>query len=296
MSTGPRAARAQRVQSGIRCALRSSTCVALLAAVALVLPAVAQGALPQPVYFFADTAEPINSRNPFVIRPKGFLMFQDGQWVLERLHWTGWGSRVAQATGISSASNDIPNAAQGKRIKTSAHVTLSSPGRFRGHEVYRCFKLTIRAYPRSDQNLCLGHAHNLYLLEPVKHVAPAPHVSNPQEFRVGLMTGTMTCAVAAEGSICQGVPTVPEGTDPLVQVAKLQPSGQLTSCSEYEAMPRSTCFEGNFGDPIPSLHPGQASTVGPFTCKVLNTGVECTVTATGKGFLITPGSVTQIGG
>jgi len=42
---------------------------------------VAQGGLPQPIYFFTDTATPINSHNPLVIRPSRFLLFQSsGNW------------------------------------------------------------------------------------------------------------------------------------------------------------------------------------------------------------------------
>lgn len=41
---------------------------------------------------------------------------------------------------------------------------------------------------------------------------------------------------------------------------------------------------------------GKVITVGVFTCKVLETGVECTVTETGKGFVIPPETVTAIGG
>lgn len=107
----------------------------------------ASAKLPQPIYFWSNIGEPIgNSRffhNPLVVRPPGFVLFQDGQWGLQDMHWTGWGSPVAHATGVSNSSNDIPNAAEGKRIKTWAHVTLSNPGRFQGHEVYRCFNLTV---------------------------------------------------------------------------------------------------------------------------------------------------------
>jgi len=56
------------------------------------------------------------------------------------------------------------------------------------------------------------------------------------------------------------------------------------------------CFEGNVGEGTPTLSAGEVDTQGPFTCKVLATGVECTVTATGKGFVITPEAVTEVGG
>jgi hypothetical protein len=173
----------------------------LIAALALglALPAIAQGAVPQPIYFFTDTAEPINKRNPLVIRPSGFLMFQDGSWVLERLHWTGWGSSIARATGVSNASNDIPDVASGKRIKSTAYVTLSNPGRFRGHEVYRCFTLSIPSFPPSDQHLCLGHppgaSPGFYILEQAKQPAPAPAPATPSrlEFDAAAAGGGFEC-------------------------------------------------------------------------------------------------------
>jgi hypothetical protein len=115
-------------------------------------------------YFFTDTATPVDAHNPLVVRPSGFVLFQDGQWVLEGLRWTGWGSSVAHATGLSSSSNDVPNAAEGKRIIQQAKVTLSKPGRFQGHRVYRCFRLTIPASPKSKQYLCLQHVGSTYLL------------------------------------------------------------------------------------------------------------------------------------
>jgi hypothetical protein len=155
----------RRLRSSIGFGMMAPSCVAFAAILAFVLPAGAQGTLPQPIYFFSDTATVINKQNRLVIRPSGFLMFQDGQWVLEGLHWTGWGSRVARATGVSNSSNDIPDAASGARIKVPAQVTLSNPGRFRGHEVYRCFRLTVPSSPASDQHLCLGRVGSLFLLK-----------------------------------------------------------------------------------------------------------------------------------
>ena len=45
----------------------------------------------------------------------------------------------------------------------------------------------------------------------------------------------------------------------------------------------------------PNFTVGRFVTVGRFACKVLESGVECTITATGKGFPITPESVTGVG-
>ena len=78
-----------------------------------------------------------------MIKPKGFPIFLDGQWVLEKLHWTHWGAKVTRATGVSNSSDDKPDAAHGKRIKTKASVTLSNPGPWRGHTVYRCVAVKV---------------------------------------------------------------------------------------------------------------------------------------------------------
>jgi hypothetical protein len=282
----------------IRYRLKTPTCAGLVAVIALLLPAVAEGGLPQPIYFFSNTAQPINKQNPLVIRPKGFLLFQDGQWVLERLHWTGWGSSVARATGVSSSSNDIPNAAEGKRIKTWAHVTLSNPGRFQGHEVYLCFTMTVPP-PASDMHLCLGHAHGIYILEPTKQPAPspapAPATPSRSEFGAAAAGGGFECNMSYQRDDEKAACVSHTGGEGVLfqQLATLQPNGQIATCSQHGT--ESRCEIGNLGV-VPTFQPGKVVTVGPFTCKVLETGVECTVTATGKGFLMTPESVTEVGG
>jgi hypothetical protein len=121
---------------------------------------VAQAAIPQPIYFWgsvaAEISAPGQSLQREVIRPSLIFLFADGSWDIEQLHWTGWGSSVAHAKGISSSSNGIPNLAQGKRIKTPGQVTLSSPGQFRGHEVYRCFTLTVSPSAPDEQRRARG--------------------------------------------------------------------------------------------------------------------------------------------
>jgi hypothetical protein len=123
--------------------------------------------LPQPIYFWASVASTIRAPGllplPEVVRPSGILLFADGSWDIGHLHWKGWGSSVAHASGISSASNGIPNVAQGKRINTPGQITLSHPGRFFGREVYRCFALTVQP-PATDLHGCLeGHGGYYYL-------------------------------------------------------------------------------------------------------------------------------------
>jgi hypothetical protein len=268
-----------------------------------VMATCAQAALPQPIYFFTNTQQPINSSNPLIIRPKGFLIFQDGSWVLEKLRWTGWGSSVARATGISNSSNDKPDAASGKRIKTWVKVTLSNPGRFQGHEVYRCFTMTVPP-PASSMYLCLGHANGVYIMEETTHASPKETAPKPAGKRVEFYTGKgVNCAMIYEpgprGShgiqqaACGSRQAPPPGGEAFVQQVGLSPSGQVTKgCDGPEP---AKCNPGNAGI-APTFATGKVTTVGPFTCKVLEAGVECTVTPTGKGFLITPESLTEVGG
>ncbi|HWF72931.1 MAG TPA: hypothetical protein VG186_06285 [Solirubrobacteraceae bacterium] len=122
---------------------------------------------PQPVYFWESVAATISAPGqvpqPEVIRPKLIFLSADGSWDIEHLHWTGWGTSTAHATGISSASNGIPNEAAGKRIKTPGSITLSRPGRFHGREVYRCFKLSVPS-PATSVHGCLQGHGSYYLI------------------------------------------------------------------------------------------------------------------------------------
>lgn len=115
------------------------------------------------IRFFAFFLNVINAHSQLVVEPTGLALFADGQWVLEGLHWTGWGSPVAHATGISSSSNDIPNAAEGMRIKTSAEATLSSPGSFLGHRVYRCIDVAVPPPANFGGRKCLKRTGSLYI-------------------------------------------------------------------------------------------------------------------------------------
>lgn len=155
------------------------------------------------------------------------------------------------------------------------------------------------AESRETGGAIAGCAHNharIRLYRTNGKPGPPSAPSNPTEFRARLAGGTFGCAVNENAeALCTGVPSTPEGGTPFVQVARLQPDGQSTGCVEH-GLADTHCFSGNLGDPVPYLSPGQQSSVGPFTCKVLEASVECTVTATGKGFVITPTAVTEVGG
>jgi hypothetical protein len=118
-------------------------------------------------------------------------MFADGSWALENLKWTDWGTNVAHATGISSASNGIPNQAQGKRIKTKAKVTLWNPGNVLGHRVYRCFALTLPKQV-SSMILCLKNSHGwIYLTTNAKPPGTAPCASRQLVISLGTLSAAL---------------------------------------------------------------------------------------------------------
>jgi hypothetical protein len=68
---------------------------------------------------------------------------------------------------------------------------LSSPGVVLGHEVYRCFQLTVPSYPSSDQHDCLGHHASFYGYLPAP-AAPKPAPSAKQGF-FGTPSGNIDC-------------------------------------------------------------------------------------------------------
>lgn len=81
----------------------------------------------------------------------------------DRAQLEGWGSRVAHATGTSDSSNGTPDQADGARLRTPATLTLSTPGRFEGRELYRCFRLTAPR-PVSSGHECVSRSHGLLLM------------------------------------------------------------------------------------------------------------------------------------
>ena len=236
----------------------------------------AHAAVPQPVRFWPNVslilAGPGAQRVPPVVRPKTILLTNDGFAGLDRLRWKGWGTGVAKATGVIIERGGGPNH-HGKATRNTARVRLSHPGRFQGHEVYRCFKLTVSKHPDLGLSLCLTHKRGVWSLSPPAAVE--------KEFLAASMQGG--CAMSATHVICESYAT-PE------QVVTLKPDGGVAICAGTAA----TCHEGNFGENTPQYDTGKTLTAGPFRCEVLATGVRCTVRATGKGFVISPTSTVRL--
>ena len=114
-------------------------------------PAAAAGAGSDagPISFYGDIGNPVGSQNPLLVRPTTLLLAEDGSVALVHLRWSGWGTTVARATGVWSASSCDPSCAVGKRTTGPVSLTLSSPGLVDGHRVYRCFQVS-PPHPQRD--------------------------------------------------------------------------------------------------------------------------------------------------
>jgi hypothetical protein len=251
-------------------------------AVAIAFAALAQGSIPQPVYFWPSMAQPIVS--PFsgkqtrVIKPATLYMFADGSWVIDDLHWTSWGGATAKATGTSSSSTGNPSAAQGSRINDPATVTLSNPGRFNGYEAYRCLTLRVPAYPRSDEALCLKNSgHGEWDMAFVPPPKPKPSEIDFYASSAG------SCYMTRTVTRCE------TQRPPTVRTATLNTKSAVAICTQrvpINAIWVPTCPVSNPGLHTPTYRPNKTIRFGTFQCQVLKAGVKCVVAKTGKGFLM----------
>jgi hypothetical protein len=265
-------------------------------ALGLALPAIAQAhvSLPQPIYFWGSTATAVSvpkgqgpAPNTRLIRPPMILMFADGSWDIGHLRWSGWGSSVAHASGISSASNGIPNQAEGKRIKQPAQVALSNPGRFQGHEVYRCFTLTVASYPASDEHLCLKAQGGYTYFE-----STALHLDDFLS-----PDGKVWCAMGSPMFCATGGSPSTASADPAQRGATLTSGGKVTTCFVAVPSVSQVCTQ-NWDSSAPVLRYGQQSEVDGFRCTSAKNGITCIVVAgkgAGKGFLISGATVRRVG-
>lgn len=75
----------------------------------------------------------------------------------------------------------------------------------------------------------------------------------------------------------------------------LNAGGEVLTCSAHSTRTNS-CGLGNAGVRTPTYNYGRKVAVGRFRCVVLRKGVECTVRATGAGFLFNPRKASSVGG
>lgn len=250
----------------------------------------------QEIYFFERPSSPVALvgehmaiPNRLVARPSGFPLFEDGQWVLEKLHWSGWGSSVARATGKSNSDNDVPNVAEGKRIITWAKVRLSQPGVFHGHKVYRCIRVTVPR-PANYPGGCLQRSHRYIGLMAPGSGEPVgvPGSSNGTLHLTNFMSPDrkVWCQIESFGAGCGTEPKPPTHS------AELKPDGKVSLCSvlqtEYPEGSKVplTCFQ-NWplpSDHVPVLKIGKTTEDSGFRCTSSAKGITCTdVAGAGKG-------------
>lgn len=137
-------------------------------------PAVPVGAAVQhpssgQISFYSDLGNMAN-KSSLVVRPSTLMLTEDGSVALTHLDWSGWGTSVAHATGVWSASNGIPSQATGKRTTSPARLMLWSPGLVLGQRVYRCYQIS-PTHPRRDitDHACMQQQGAFYLYVPVDH-------------------------------------------------------------------------------------------------------------------------------
>lgn len=119
--------------------------------------------------------------------------------------------------------------------------------------------------------------------------------SNEAEFYVHTGSGkSLSCAVYdgyanSTTAFCEYISKRTQAT------ATLSLAGPVVLCRTH-SLNSDRCKLGNAGENARTYGVGKTITVGRFACTVKSAGVQCTVTATGKGFLLGPKKLRAVGG
>ena len=151
------------------------------------------------ISFYSIVGNPIGDkvlRNPLAVQPATLPMSEDGSWVIDKLHWTGWGSAVAHATGESVGTRSTS-----PKIYP-AQITLSHPQTVLGHQVYGCFQLMIPQLPTANQHLCIGKIGREYGYRP----AGASTTTPPASGGAAVPSAGMKAAIVAGLANHKGAP------------------------------------------------------------------------------------------
>jgi hypothetical protein len=154
---------------------------------------------------------------------------------------------------------------------------------------------------RSGKLLFVGALVVLGTLTTSALTATAPGAGSAQPARLQAMEfyahspyGSISCAVyngygGLSVAFCESVGPHGEAK------TSLNASGEVQTCSSRTTQ-KDTCGLGNAGTRTPTYKDGRSVTVGRFRCAVLRKGVQCTVRATGVGFLFNPRTTSAVGG
>lgn len=121
-----------------------------------------------PVFFdsHTDLAEAIASNAGFGRRPAALTVYPHDEWELVQLHWQTWNATAATATGSSRVNNCEPSCPADNISRDPAHLTLSDPGSFDGHLVFRCWRIVAANSPQKGRTLCLTRLSGSWWFEP----------------------------------------------------------------------------------------------------------------------------------
>lgn len=243
------------------------------------------------ISFYGDIGNPLGSGNPLLTHPSRVLLAEDGSVAVASLRWTGWGTSTAHATGYVATSNCTPSCARGAWLWTPARLTLSSPGKILGHEVYRCFRVTTSATQSAPYG-CIGRVGSLYVYRTHWTIGATVNplasgwFSWPTVHNVGdSMIGVVVCALDSTTVTCSSTPS----TAPYGEIVLLDSAGAATTC----VIP--TCGGAIADQPAGMLPFGSLMTQGPFRCSSAASGITCVVAKTGLGFRFNAAGVSPVG-
>jgi hypothetical protein len=150
-------------------------------------PAAAKAQTPPPIV----VADPLSGK--FSERPKE-IAFRDT--FFAKLHWRGWGSRVAVARGQNRVLVCRPSCADGHVTHVGSTVTVSRPITRDGRLQYSC--LTWRDDRRTDPGLPRGNS-----LDPVTFERCTPPPGTGSAGCAGIELGFTTALVSVKNTGCK---------------------------------------------------------------------------------------------
>ena len=132
-----------------------------------------------------------------------------------------------------------------------------------------------------------------FVVVATKQTPPRVHVIEFYASTPGLRVG---CEIDDSTVVSGGKVSCIAYSSTVVRTALLNGSGQVAACTQSIQAATGPCALGNLGAPIPTYGVGKSIALGGYRCQALQTGLQCKVIATGKGFLFGPTAVTPVGG
>jgi hypothetical protein len=132
-----------------------------------------------------------------------------------------------------------------------------------------------------------------FVVVATKRTSPPVHTI---EFHASTQGLTVGCEIDDSTVVNGGQVICSAYSSTELRTAVLNGTGQVVACTQPSQASTGPCPQGNLGAPIPTYTTGKSIALGGYRCQVLQTGLQCTVNATGKGFLFGPSTITPVGG